>query len=68
MPWPLVWAIVGLLAALLVGWLVALLTLRMGIRTHEDLTRRIMAERLVEKEEAEAEHHVAQEEATEHES
>jgi hypothetical protein len=58
-PWPIVWIIVG--------WLVALLTLRMGIRTHEDLTRRIVAERVVEREEAQAERDVARRDEAERE-
>jgi hypothetical protein len=60
LPWLYVGLLVGALTILLVGWVIAVLTIRFGIRTHEELTRRIMAERVVEREEAQAERDVAE--------
>jgi hypothetical protein len=55
MPWWAVWSLVGLLAVLLIGWLIAVISLRLGIRTHADLSARIYAERRAEREAAQAE-------------
>jgi uncharacterized membrane-anchored protein YhcB (DUF1043 family) len=55
MPWPYVWAIVGLLAGLLLGVFVALLLLRHSVRSVADLQREIVSERIVERESAAAE-------------
>jgi hypothetical protein len=59
LPWPLVWTIVGLLAALLVGWVLGVLAYRHGIRSVAELSRQTLAERVVEKQEAAAERDVA---------
>jgi hypothetical protein len=59
-PWPLVWAIIGLLAALLVGWLLGVLAYRYGIKSVAELRRQTLAERVVEQQEAAAERDVAQ--------
>jgi uncharacterized membrane-anchored protein YhcB (DUF1043 family) len=55
MPWPYVWAIVGVLAGLLLGVFVALLLLRHSVRSVADLQREIVSERIVERESAAAE-------------
>jgi hypothetical protein len=57
-PWPLIWAIVGLLLALLVGWLLGVLAYRYGIRSVAELRRQTLAERVVEQQEAAAERDV----------
>jgi hypothetical protein len=59
LPWPIVWVVVGLLAALLVGWLLGVLAYRYGIRSVAELRRQTLAERVVEREEAAAERDVA---------
>lgn len=59
MPWPIVWVVAGLLAALLVGWLLGVLAYRHGIRSVAELRRQTLAERVVEREEAQAERDVA---------
>jgi uncharacterized membrane-anchored protein YhcB (DUF1043 family) len=55
MPWPYVWAIIGVLAGLLLGVFVALLLLRHSVRSVADLQRELVSERIVERESAEAE-------------
>jgi high-affinity Fe2+/Pb2+ permease len=59
-PWPIVWVVVGLLAALLVGWLLGVLAYRYGIKSVAELRRQTLAERVVEQQEAAAERDVAQ--------
>jgi hypothetical protein len=66
-PWPLVWAIVGLLAALLIGWLLGVLAYRYGIKSVAELRRQTLAERVVEQQEAAAERDVARREEAERE-
>jgi uncharacterized membrane-anchored protein YhcB (DUF1043 family) len=55
LPWPYVWAIVGVLVGLLLGVFVALLLLRHSVRSVADLQREATAERIVERQETEAE-------------
>jgi hypothetical protein len=63
--WPIVWVVVGLLAALLVGWLLGVLAYRYGIRSVAELRRQTLAERVVEQQEAAAERDVREREETE---
>jgi hypothetical protein len=60
LPWHDVAVVVATLAALLVAQFAAVLWFRFGVRSVADLSRQVHAERLVEREEAQAERDVAQ--------
>jgi hypothetical protein len=67
LPWHDVWLLVGLLTALLVGWLLGVLGYRHGIRSVAELRRQTLAERVVEKQETAAERDVRRQEEAERE-
>jgi Flp pilus assembly protein TadB len=60
MPWHDVWLIVATLAVLLVAQFAAVLWARFGVRSVADVHRQARSERIVEREEAQAERDVAQ--------
>jgi hypothetical protein len=65
MPWHDVWLIVATLAVLLVAQFAAVMWSRYGARSTADVHRQARSERIVEREEAQAERDVAKQEEAE---